>query len=54
MNRHIITWNSDLATGLEQVDKEHQGLVALINEVAPLLVGSPDNLIQDFDEIHQR
>jgi hemerythrin-like metal-binding protein len=54
MSKHIIIWNPDLATGLKQVDEEHQGLVALINEVAPLLIGSPDDLIQDFDSIHQR
>jgi hemerythrin-like metal-binding protein len=54
MNTHIITWNPDLATGLKQVDEEHQGLVALINEVAPLLISAPDNLIQDFDAIHHR
>ncbi len=54
MDKRIITWNPDLATGLKQVDEEHQGLVALINEVAPLLIGAPNNLIQDFDVIHQR
>lgn len=33
----LMTWNDDLLTGIDIVDRQHRGLVDLVNEAAPIL-----------------
>ncbi len=35
---NIISWNNDLLTNLEEIDRQHYGFVQLINRLSPTLV----------------
>lgn len=43
----FMVWNRDLETGIDIVDRQHRGLVDLLNQVAPLLaVSSNESLLE--------
>jgi hemerythrin-like metal-binding protein len=49
----LIQWNNDFLTGVKEVDEQHQGLVGLVNQVAPKLAALGDRQVEDFASIFQ-
>jgi hemerythrin-like metal-binding protein len=50
----LMVWNDNLATGIDIVDRQHRGLVDLINEAGPLLARSSHERLQDIGALLQR
>ena len=52
-NAHLLTWNEQLATGLADVDSQHQRLIGIINALGNMHAegASPGELIQILGEL---
>jgi hemerythrin-like metal-binding protein len=50
----FMVWNDSLLTGIEIVDRQHRGLVELVNQVAPLLAASGGQRVDDFAPLRDR
>lgn len=50
----FMVWNDSLLTGIEMVDRQHRGLVDLVNEVAPLLAASGSQRVEDFAPLRDK
>lgn len=50
----FMVWSDSLLTGLEMVDRQHRGLLDLINEVAPLLAASGSTRLEDFAPLRDK
>lgn len=50
----FMVWSDSLLTGLETVDRQHRGLVDLVNEVAPLLAASGAERLLDFAPLRDK
>jgi hemerythrin-like metal-binding protein len=44
----FMVWNNHLETGIEIVDRQHRGLVDMLNQAAPLLAASSHESISDI------
>lgn len=50
----MMQWNDGLLTGIEAVDKQHRGLVNLVNEVAPDLAFLGNKAVKDIGYLVDR
>lgn len=50
----FMVWNSDLETGIDIIDRQHRGLVDLLNQAAPLLAISSKESLTDISPLLDR
>ncbi|MEN6437213.1 MAG: bacteriohemerythrin [Syntrophobacter sp.] len=51
MSRNLMNWNDNLLTGIEIIDREHRGIVDLINRVAPNLASMGNERMRDCEPL---
>jgi two-component system, NtrC family, sensor kinase len=48
-----IAWNAHFTTDIQAIDRQHQGLLDKLNEVAPVLARYGDQPVEDFTALHE-
>lgn len=54
MNRTYFQWDSSLITGIEDIDKQHQGLIEVINDALQLCFSNDLIDRQSIEEIYTK